>query len=315
MSKAPIICFVYNRPDHTRRTLEALAACEGADDSTLYIFSDGARDDSAGADTKKVDEVRKLIRSIRWKGELIIRESATNKGLQASITEGITQVIGKHGKVIVTEDDILCGKHFLSYCNAALEKYERDEDVMHINGYMFPHRQASPDFFLSRYAMVWGWATWQRAWNRFSADASLHLQRLKDNHSEKEFDMYGAAGTLEMLIQQADGRLRTWDILWYASIFNSNGYCLTPSRSLTRNIGLDGSGAHFTSRISRKQFRAIDRKPHFGKFPPVTSLQEEQHLPVIEALREWNRPRLKDRITGKLSILWNQLLQGGKKSS
>lgn len=313
MSKAPVICFVYNRPEHTRRTLEALADCEGADDSTLYIFSDGARKDGSGSDTEKVEAVRKLIRSSRWKGELIIRESETNKGLQASITEGISEVVGKHGKVIVTEDDILCGRYFLTYCNAALEKYEHDENVMHINGFMFPHRQSSPDFFFSRYAMVWGWATWQRAWNRFSADASLHLQRLKETGSENEFDLYGAAGTMDMLTRQGDGRLQTWDILWYASVFRSNGYCLTPSRSLTRNIGLDGTGAHFTTRISRKQFDDIDWKPKTGSFPPANRIEDEQRLPVIEAIREWNRPRLKDRISGKLSLLWNQLFSAVKK--
>jgi len=40
MSLAPIILFAYNRPDHTRRTLEALSANLLADQSELFIFAD-----------------------------------------------------------------------------------------------------------------------------------------------------------------------------------------------------------------------------------------------------------------------------------
>lgn len=315
MSSAPIVCFVYNRPAHTRRALQALSRCDGAEGSTLYIYSDGCRTDATQKDIEKIGEVRTLIRRLNWKGDVVIRESNYNKGLQTSITEGITEVIETHGKVIVMEDDILCGRHFLTYCNAALDRYENDEQVMHVNGYMFPHRQKSSDFFFSHYAMVWGWATWKRAWNRFSADAPLHLQRMKDRGTENEFDLYGAAGTLDMLKRQADGRLHTWDVLWYASIFNAKALCLTPGRSLTRNIGLDGSGAHFTSRLSRKQSRNIDWKPLVDTFPDVPHRIAENELPVIEAIRNWNRPRFRERVAGKLSLLWKEMFSSTKKSN
>ena len=56
---APIALFVYNRPDHTRLTLQCLAAADGAAMSDLYIFADGPRvpDDSDAA-----GKVRELCR-------------------------------------------------------------------------------------------------------------------------------------------------------------------------------------------------------------------------------------------------------------
>ena len=35
---APVILFTYNRPEHTRRTIEALAKNELAQDTELFVF-------------------------------------------------------------------------------------------------------------------------------------------------------------------------------------------------------------------------------------------------------------------------------------
>ena len=36
--RAPVVVFAYNRKEHLKRTLEALAANEGADETSLYIY-------------------------------------------------------------------------------------------------------------------------------------------------------------------------------------------------------------------------------------------------------------------------------------
>ena len=58
---APILLFVFNRPDHVRRTVEALKQNTLSSDSVLYIYSDAARTpEQEGA----VEEVRKYIHSV-----------------------------------------------------------------------------------------------------------------------------------------------------------------------------------------------------------------------------------------------------------
>ena len=59
---APILLFVYNRPAHVKRTVEALQANYLAAESDLFVYSDAARDDTAHA---AVEEVRAYVRGIR----------------------------------------------------------------------------------------------------------------------------------------------------------------------------------------------------------------------------------------------------------
>lgn len=58
---APIALFVYNRPDHTRRTISYLQQNLLADESRLYIFCDAAKTD---ADKPKVEQVRQLVKDV-----------------------------------------------------------------------------------------------------------------------------------------------------------------------------------------------------------------------------------------------------------
>ena len=44
---APILLFVFNRPDHTKSTLEALRNNTLASQSILYIYADAARNGRA----------------------------------------------------------------------------------------------------------------------------------------------------------------------------------------------------------------------------------------------------------------------------
>jgi GT2 family glycosyltransferase len=133
---APIALFVYNRPVHTRRTLEALARNPEANRSHLYIFSDGPKADASQADLEAIEEVRRIIRERDWCGEVSIAEADRNYGLAQSIRGGVTKVVNQWGRIIVLEDDIETSPGFLDYMNRALEVYNKDAQVMHIGAYV-----------------------------------------------------------------------------------------------------------------------------------------------------------------------------------
>ena len=63
---SPIALFVYNRPDHTKRSIEALSQNELAEKSELFVFSDGPQNES---DIKVVSEIRSYLRTVK---EIII---------------------------------------------------------------------------------------------------------------------------------------------------------------------------------------------------------------------------------------------------
>src|SRR3989339_698479 len=132
---SPIVLFVYNRLEHTRKTIEALQKNELAKDSELFLYSDGPKNEE---NIKKVNEVRKYINSIDGFKKVKIVEREINFGLARSIIAGVTDIVNKYGKIIVLEDDIVTSPYFLTFMNDALCLYENEEKVMHISGYFFP---------------------------------------------------------------------------------------------------------------------------------------------------------------------------------
>jgi acetyltransferase-like isoleucine patch superfamily enzyme len=244
MSLAPIALFVYNRPDHTLRTLEALAQNDLASQSELFVYSDGPKYDADPNTIKAIEEVRALIKEQQWCKKVTIYESDTNKGLADSIVFGVTEIINTYGKIIVLEDDIVTSKGFLQYMNDALTLYENEERVMHISGYMYPINTKKTSTICLRLLSCWGWATWSRAWKHYNPNTANHLEELEDSAAIDRFNIRGSADFYDQLKRNQYGEIYTWAVKWYASWYFKNGLALHPSKSLVSNIGFDGSGVH-----------------------------------------------------------------------
>lgn len=238
---APVALFVYDRPWHARRTVEALLANAEAAKTSLYVFSDGPR--NAGA-SDTVAQVRSYIREIGDFGSVTVIERESNLGLARSIIDGVTRLCEKHGRVIVVEDDLVTSPHFLKYMNDGLNLYEHDERVISIHGYQYPVKTALPETFFLRGADCWGWATWKRGWDLFEPDGRLLLRQLQERKLTDRFDFDGSYPYARMLKKQIEGKNDSWAIRWHASAFLKDKFTLYPGCSLVRNIGTDSSGTH-----------------------------------------------------------------------
>jgi GT2 family glycosyltransferase len=115
--QAPIALFVYNRPWHTRQTVEALKKNELASESELFIYSDAPKNGKA---KEKVKEVREYIKTIDGFKKVTIIERENNWGLADSIIDGVTKIVNEYGKIIVLEDDLVTSPYFLKFMNEAL---------------------------------------------------------------------------------------------------------------------------------------------------------------------------------------------------
>ena len=238
---APIALFVYNRLDHTVRTIEALKSNILAENSNIIIFSDAPKSDEQ---TDSVLEVRKYLKEIDGFNsvDIVIRE--TNLGLASSIISGVTYVVNKFGRIIVLEDDMLTSPYFLTYMNEALEKYAEDHRVISIHGYVYPVGVSLPEAFFLPGADCWGWATWRHGWAEFNSDGNYLLKELKQRNLIQKFDFNGAYPYSKMLEGQVKGANDSWAVRWYASAFLNGKLTLYPGRSLIHNIGNDNSGTH-----------------------------------------------------------------------
>ncbi|TAF46531.1 MAG: sugar transferase [Sphingobacteriales bacterium] len=266
---SPIALFVYNRPEHTRRTLKFLQKNLLADESRLYIFSDAAKTPSQ---QNAVNQVRQLIKHTTGFKNIHITEQKTNLGLANSIITGVTQLVNIYGKVIVFEDDLLSSKYTLTYFNEALNRYQNQEKLMHISAYMYPLAGADtlPQTFVYRAAHSWGWATWQRAWVNFNPDIN-HLIAQFDTQKINDFAIDGTMNFWKQMQEFKKGKNNSWAIRWYASIFLKGGLTLNPSKSLVHNIGHDGTGIHsniektYSVTIHQKQIEYFPTLIHENK--------------------------------------------------
>lgn len=238
---APIALFVYNRADHARQTIAALQANALAGKSELFVFSDAPKNEAAAA---AVGEVRQLIHSVTGFKAIHVIEREQNWGLARSIITGVTELVDRYGRVIVLEDDLVTSPYFLDYMNDALDRYEAEERVMHISGYMFPiDRTGMKETFFLRTTSCWGWATWARAWQHFEKAPEALVQAF--SHADiRSFNMDGTHNFWIQVQQNYAGLIDTWAVFWYATVFRRKGLCLHPATSMATNIGNDGTGVH-----------------------------------------------------------------------
>jgi hypothetical protein len=268
MTLAPIALFVYKRPDHTRRTLEALAECELASQSKLFIFSDGPK---TIADEAGVAEVRRLARSRAWCGEVEVVEQERNRGLANSVIAGVTELCEKFGRVIVMEDDLVVSPYFLKYMNDALDRYAGEPKVMQVSGHMYDvELPIGEDALFLPFTTSWGWGTWKRAWDLFDPDARGLGALQSDWSLRKRFNLGGAHDYFSMLQRQQAGQIDSWAIRWYVSVFMSQGLVLFPKVSLVHNIGFDGTGTHCAA--TDKPAQANFAGSPVGQFPESVRL-------------------------------------------
>lgn len=249
MNYAPIALFIYNRPEHTRRTIEALQRCHEFKDSPVFVFSDGPR---KAANEPDVLKARAVVRTA-LQGHANFIEASTNQGLARSIIGGVSRLCTEFGRVIVVEDDLVVAPQFLTYMNTALDRYADDDRVMQISGYMFPVLAFSDrtEAMFFPFTTSWGWATWARAWEHFDAQANGWERLEQDPSLRHRFNVHGSFDYFHMLKLQLAGAIDSWAIRWYWSVYKNHGVVLYPPVSLVRNEGFDGTGTHGWRSASR----------------------------------------------------------------
>lgn len=242
---APIVLFTYDRLDHTRQTLEALSANEGAGDSDLFIYSDGPR--TVDRD-EPVRAVRDYLRSVTGFKSVTVVEREKNMGLANSVIAGVTETLTHSPSVIVMEDDLLTAKNFLAFVNAALSTYELRRDIFSVTGYNYPIRIPSSyreDAYLSYRSSSWGWATWRDRWSQVDWSVSDYDAFVADARAQELFRR-GGHDLPRMLEMQMSGQLDSWSIRFDYAHSRHNAFCVHPVVSKVQNIGFDGSGVHCT---------------------------------------------------------------------
>jgi Glycosyl transferase family 2 len=240
---APIVLFVYNRPDHTKKTIEALLKNSITEKSELFIYSDGPK---TADEKEKIYSVRNYIHGLSGFKNINIVEREENLGLAQSVISGVSEVINEYEKAIVLEDDMICSPFFLEFINTLLSFYKNNDKVFSVTGYTFPINISSSysyDVYVAPRASSWGWGTWKNRWEKVDWDVKDFNEFITDSDMVEKFNL-GGEDLTRMLKNQKAGRIDSWAIIWTYAHFINNTYCAYPVKSRIRNIGTDKSGVH-----------------------------------------------------------------------
>ena len=249
MELTPVIVFAYDRPDPLRRTLDALAKNVFADESELFIFCDGPKADASEERKLHIMQTREIAHTFKGFKEIHVIEAEANKGLANSIIGGVSEVIKKHGRVIVLEDDLLTSPYFLKYMNTALDKYECYPSVFSISANRPPmNKMQIPvdyeyDVFASLRPFSTGWATWKDKWEKVDWSLDYLDDFLKHPEQIKAFNR-GGDDLTDMLCLQRDHKIDSWAIRYAFQHFCNHAVAILPCVPYVDNIGFDGTGVH-----------------------------------------------------------------------
>ncbi len=265
---APIGVSTYSRLNHLKQTIETLQKNTLAKQSELYVFSDGPQK----GDEEIVAKVREYIHTIDGFKKVYIVEREIN-GRVANNRGGIKQLLGKYGKIIWLEEDIVTAPGFLTYMNEALEFYKKDERVISISGYCppfkFPKDYMEEVFLLQRFS-AWGFATWKEKFDPFGFELDMHDIDgfFQDKKAIKDFKLNGE-NTYRMLLSEHKKEINALDVKIAYYVYKYNMYSLFPEKSFVQNIGHDGTGEHCGNTILFNHEKLQDKVDGFEFFDKV----------------------------------------------
>ncbi len=248
---APVILFIYNRPDTTRRVIEALRV---AQPTQLFVVADGARSPDGIA---RCEATRAVIDEIDWPCEIVkvYSDSAVNLGLRRRVVGGLTQVFDQVDSAIILEDDCVPEPTFFRFCDELLERFRYEDRIMMITGTnpMLSWQSEAQSCHFSHHGMTWGWATWRRAWQRYDEQAQQWQdpnmrQRIRALLDDEE--AYAFCAERFQCVNDALDDLDIWDYQWSFSCLLHGGLSVVPAVNLVSNIGFQRSASHTTEPLT-----------------------------------------------------------------
>jgi len=243
MIETPVAFFIFKRPALTRTAFNAIRQVKP---KTLLIVADGPR---SREEKLSCDEARDIINDIDWDCELKTNFADTNLGCRNRVASGLDWVFSQVEEAIILEDDCLPAPDFFSFCEEMLKHYRHDDRVMMVDGSRIDDGiPKEHSYYFSKYAGIWGWASWKRAWKCYDVSMknwpgvrnSLEFRALFD-------DVYEQLFWRDIFDKTFDGKIDTWDYQLIYALMLNKGLSVTPNVNLVQNIGFGQGATHTTS--------------------------------------------------------------------
>jgi hypothetical protein len=244
---------IFKRPDLTARVWEAI---RHAHPQKLFLIADGPR---TPEEQEKCDEARRVVEQVDWKCEVHRNYSATNLGCRDRIVSGLDWIFSQVNEAIVLEDDCVPAQSFFGFCAELLDHYRDEDRIMHICGTNFigGAPTTSDPYYFSKYADMWGWATWARAWRHMDLKMKLWPDFVKERSKKLFTDEVERKHWIRKLNRFFTGkRIDSWAYPWQFAVWMQRGVCISPAINLVTNIGYRADATHTQAESPRANLPA-----------------------------------------------------------
>ena len=280
----PILLCVFNRPMLTAQVIAAIAHRKP---KRLLIAGDGPRPDRP-EDPVLVHQTRTLIDRIDWDCDIQTRFCETNLGCRQHVASAITWGFEQSERLIILEDDCVPNQSFFEFTRELLERYSSQPEVMLVSGNSYPTSgYGEYSYRFSKYPLIWGWASWRRAWNLYDLQMKSWripevqiqvLDQFTDCSLERQF-------WKNIFNHQCNGQINTWDYSWTFTCWANNGLSILPRHNLVTNIGFGDDATHTfdpTSPMANRTTHRLEITNH----PPTITRDKEADQEICKIVFE-----------------------------
>lgn len=265
---APVLLIGFNRPDLLSRVIDHVRV---ARPERVYLAVDGPRADRPG-EADRVQACRDLVGALDWgcRVHTLFREA--NLGCGRGVSGAISWFLDQEDAGIVLEDDILADPSFFAFATGMLERYRDDPRVLAVTGTNFvPPEHLTPGaaYRFSSVPVVWGWATWRRAWQSYRFDITGWRQHLP---LRRAWPAMGGtwqsylvwSANFDLMARHA---IDTWDLQLVCAAMTNGAWTVTPNVNLVENAGFRDDATHTQRRPT--YLRAVEELPAWPDPAPV----------------------------------------------
>lgn len=277
MSQAPVMICGFKRPHFLRKVIDVVRA---AKIRKLYLVLDAPREGNA-EDLIGYEACRKVFDSIDWPCEIKRNYAKANMGCGRRMTSGISWVFEHEDRAIILEDDCIPHPSFFRFCDELLERYKDDCRVGMIAAECEHFRKAQMNFhgdsyYFDRMCLVWGWATWARAWRLHDptlkmVDRMIEVDAMINIFQRRKFARKWARN----IIQARAERKHVWDGAWATTLYRENMLVVHPVANPVVNIGQSSSSREGATRETFKSPGEMNKVAEEIPFPlrhPITMI-------------------------------------------
>ena len=258
----PVLFLIFNRPEPTLRVFDAIRKVEP---KYLFVAADGPRSDRPG-DADLCKRTRAILQQVDWDCDLRVLLRDENLGVKHGVASAINWFFGEVPEGIILEDDCLPEPTFFQFCSELLQRYREDDRVGAICGDHFGGLRSNYpySYYFSRYNLIWGWASWRRAWRLYDIDMKLWPEIRDCGWLDQMFaDRRTVNFWTKRLNAVYTNATSTWDYQWMFALWINSGLTIMPRVNQIKNIGFGIDATHTTKENS------FSNRPTFAMSLPL----------------------------------------------